>query len=146
MDANIRKGTVADLEAVCAVDAVAADDAARRERIARALRDSQISVLVVDGRIAGYGLLSRSFFGHPFIELVIIEHALRGGGLGPRLVEHLSDLAGPGKLFTSTNASNTHMQHVLTKLGFEQSGVIYNLDPGDPELVYFKAVRREGAQ
>lgn len=146
MDATIRSGTVDDLEGVCTVDPVAADDAARRARIARGLRDSEISVLVADGRIAGYGLLSRTFFGYPFIELLIIEQALRGTGLGPRLIGHLSDLAGPGKLFTSTNASNTHMQHVLEKLGFEQSGVIYNLDPGDPELVYFKAARREGAR
>lgn len=30
------------------------------------------------------------------------------------------------------------MQHVLQKLGYEQSGIINNLDPGDPEIVYVK--------
>jgi hypothetical protein len=29
------------------------------------------------------------------------------------------------------------MQELLRLLGFVPSGVIHNLDPGDPELVYF---------
>ena len=41
------------------------------------------------------------------------------------------------KLFTSTNQSNTPMQALLALLGYVRSGVIDNLDPGDPELVYF---------
>jgi hypothetical protein len=32
------------------------------------------------------------------------------------------------------------MQALFAKLGYELSGVIYNLDEGDPELVYIKAV------
>ncbi len=42
------------------------------------------------------------------------------------------------KLFTSTNLSNLPMQALLAKLGYTLSGVIHNLDEGDPELVYFK--------
>jgi hypothetical protein len=30
------------------------------------------------------------------------------------------------------------MKSLLTQLGFDQSGVIHNLDPGDPEIVFFK--------
>jgi hypothetical protein len=41
-------------------------------------------------------------------------------------------------LFTSTNQSNLHMQHVLEGLRYEPSGIIRNLDLGDPELVYVK--------
>jgi len=41
-------------------------------------------------------------------------------------------------LFTSTNRSNVHMIHVLENLGFQRSGVIHNLDPDDPEIVYVK--------
>jgi hypothetical protein len=44
------------------------------------------------------------------------------------------------KLFTSTNLSNLPMQSLLAKRGYKLSGVIDNLDPGDPELVYFKFV------
>lgn len=48
------------------------------------------------------------------------------------------------KLFTSTNLSNLPMQALLTKLGYRLSGVIHNLDDGDPELVYFKLVGQAG--
>lgn len=41
------------------------------------------------------------------------------------------------RMFTSTNQSNLKMQSLLAKLGYEPSGVIHNLDEGDPELVYF---------
>ena len=42
------------------------------------------------------------------------------------------------KLFTSINLSNLGMQSLLAKSGYELSGVIHNLDEGDPELVYLK--------
>ena len=29
--------------------------------------------------------------------------------------------------------------------GFEQSGTIHNLDPNDPEIVYYKAVNARGS-
>jgi HicA toxin of bacterial toxin-antitoxin, len=36
--------------------------------------------------------------------------------------------------FSSTNRSNVPMQALFGKVGFERSGIIHNLDPGDPEL------------
>ena len=48
------------------------------------------------------------------------------------------------KLFTSTNRSNAPMQSLLAKLGYRPSGVIENLDEGDPELVYMKHVSDGG--
>ena len=44
------------------------------------------------------------------------------------------------ELFASTNQSNEPMQGLLKKLGFERSLIIYNVDPGDPELIYFKRI------
>ena len=35
------------------------------------------------------------------------------------------------------------MQALLEKAGFESSGVIHNLDVGDPELVYVKQLDRD---
>jgi hypothetical protein len=43
------------------------------------------------------------------------------------------------KVFTSTNQSNTPMQGLLGKCGFSPSGVIENLDEGDPELLFMRA-------
>jgi hypothetical protein len=36
------------------------------------------------------------------------------------------------------------MQRLLATLGFNRSGLIENLDEGDPELVYFKQLRDNG--
>ncbi len=33
------------------------------------------------------------------------------------------------------------MQALFAKVGFELSGIIYNLDLDDPELVYYKRAR-----
>ena len=41
----------------------------------------------------------------------------------------------------ATNLSNLPMQALLAKLNYQLSGVIHNLDEGDPELVFFKRVR-----
>ncbi len=49
------------------------------------------------------------------------------------------------KLFTSTNQSNQPMQQLLDALGYLPSGVIHNLDPGDPELVYMLNLRERVA-
>jgi hypothetical protein len=65
----------------------------------------------------------------------------RRNGAGAALVKHIESLCQTPKLFTSTNLSNLPMQSLLAKLGYILSGVIHNLDEGDPELVYFKRLR-----
>ncbi len=49
------------------------------------------------------------------------------------------------RLFTSTNRSNAAMQAFLPKLGYIPSGVVDNLDEGDPELIFFKYLRNRTA-
>lgn len=44
------------------------------------------------------------------------------------------------QIFTSTNESNRHMQHVLAKAGYHLAGRIEELDPGDPEIIYVKTL------
>ena len=53
-------------------------------------------------------------------------------------MKFLETRSATSKLFTSTNLSNKPMQLLLAKLGYTLSGYIENLDPDDPELVYFK--------
>jgi hypothetical protein len=57
------------------------------------------------------------------------------------LIEHTEARCRTPKLFTSTNLSNLRMQTLLTRLGYQLSGVIHNLDEGAPELVYYRALR-----
>lgn len=42
------------------------------------------------------------------------------------------------KVFSSTNQSNADMHKVFLSNGFIESGIVENLDDGDPEVIYFK--------
>lgn len=106
--------------------------------IQAAIRADHAWKVIVGGRIVGYGIVSHNFFGRSFLEMIYIQADQRSKGFGPALIRFLEGKSQSKDLFTSTNESNTHMQHVLSKLGYVSSGAIYNLDPGDPELVYVK--------
>src|SRR3990172_5792197 len=73
--------------------------------------------------------------------MVYVDREFRRRGIGSALVRHMEQSCKTAKLFTSTNRSNKPMQALLDKLGYQPSGVIENLDEGDPELVYVKRVR-----
>src|SRR5262249_33672873 len=78
------------------------------------------------------------FFGHPFLELLVVRESSRRRGVGRALVRAVEARFAGAKLFTSTNQSNAPMQRLLASLGYTPSGVIHNLDPGDPELVFVR--------
>ena len=102
------------------------------------MKNGSAWVVEMSDGIIGYGVISHRFFGRSFIDLIYIAEPLRSSGYGSELIAFLEGQSRSDDLFTSTNESNVHMQHVLEKLGYERSGVIHNLDPGDPEIVYLK--------
>ena len=140
MATTIRQGAMEDLNALIALDDIARSNADRRKQIEDGLTDSEISVALVDGTPRAYLLLNYRFFGHAFIELLYVASDSRRTGLGSHLIEHAQRHALGSKLFTSTNRSNEPMRALLQRLDFQESGVIHNLDPGDPELVFFKSL------
>jgi GNAT superfamily N-acetyltransferase len=93
------------------------------------------------GEPAGYAIVSRRFYSRPFIELLAVAPDFRRAGVGGALLEACSAAFRDEILFTSTNQSNRPMQALLAKTGFAPSGVIENLDPGDPEQVYVRLIR-----
>ncbi len=90
----------------------------------------------------GYAVLNYHFFGNAFIDLLYVASEHRRRGYGEALMRHIECIVQGDKLFTSTNLSNLRMQSLLSKLRYVLSGVIHNLDEGDPELVYFKRLRQ----
>jgi GNAT superfamily N-acetyltransferase len=129
------------VDAICGVDSRATDRSGRRAEIERAVAARECFVADGDGAIAGYMILNRSFFGFPFVALLIVAEQSRRGGVGTALMRHAESIATGGKLFTSTNESNVPMQRLCDSLGFVPSGRTENLDDGDPELVYFKRIK-----
>ena len=88
----------------------------------------------------GYAVLEYTFFEQGFISMLYVRADHRRSGVGTALLSHLESVCRTRKLFTSTNLSNLPMQALLARLGYRLSGVIHDLDEGDPELVYIKVV------
>lgn len=134
----IRQAIANDISTLSDLDQTARGSSDKRDFIRDAVKDGRAWVVEISDGIIGYGIISHGFFGRSFIDLVYIAESLRSSGYGSELIAFLEGQSQSTDLFTSTNESNSHMQHVLEKLGYERSGVIHNLDPGDPEIVYVK--------
>ena len=136
---SIRPATAADLDALVAIDHVAAHSGDRREAIVEWVGLGQCHLAERDGAVAGYVALTRSFFRSPFIEMLIVGAAFRRTGIGRTLIEHCVAITpADQKLWTSTNESNAPMRALLPQLGFEQTGLFEGLDDGDPELIFLR--------
>ena len=136
---SIRPANALDIEALSAIDGLAQAGSPRRDFITRSVANGRCSVLVTaNGQAAGYGVLDYAFYENGFVSMIYVDAALRRQGAGLLLLRHLESLCQTAKLFTSTNLSNLPMQALLAKAGYRLSGVIHDLDEGDPELVYVK--------
>jgi GNAT superfamily N-acetyltransferase len=133
---ELRLAKPADLEALAAFDERARASDERRGLLAASIRARHCVVAERDGELLGYAISDRSFFGRPFVALVHVRDAARRQRVGTALLRELEARCDGPQLFTSTNQSNVPMQRLLASLGWEPSGVVLNLDPGDPELIY----------
>jgi N-acetylglutamate synthase-like GNAT family acetyltransferase len=108
----------------------------RTEFIRRAVDSGEAHLLEEEGKVIAVGVLEYTFFEHGFISLVFVDPEERRTGVGEMLLRYLISICRTPKVFSSTNRSNVPMQALFGKVGFERSGIIHNLDPGDPELIY----------
>lgn len=138
---SIRPAVENDLEALCSFDLIARRENERREFIRREVVSGNCFVAVTDEKVIGYGVLNYTFYYVGCIDMLYIHSDYRRSGAGAALLQHLESLCQTPKLFTSTNLSNLPMQSLLAKQDYVLSGVIHNLDEGDPEIVYFKRLR-----
>ena len=142
MNIKIRDATSTDVMGMYAVDHLAVDEGNRRQHIREWVSAGQAIVAVVDDEVVGYAALHYTFFGCGFIAMVMVDQESRRKGVATALIARLEKTCRTDKLFTSTNASNERMQKLLKRLSYEASGIVYNLDQGDPELIFFKNLKR----
>jgi ribosomal protein S18 acetylase RimI-like enzyme len=135
---SIRPAVENDIEALCSLDLVARQEKGRREFIRREVTSGNCFVAVTNETVIGYGVLNYTFYHNGCIDMLYVHSEHRRRGAGEALLRHMESLCRTPKLFTSTNLSNLRMQSLLAKLEYELSGVIHNLDEGDPEVVYLK--------
>lgn len=138
----VRSARENDLAAIIVCDPRARESAERRDWLKEALRKATFLVAEENGKIAGLLVLEHGFFGHAFVALVVVHPEARRRGIALLLLEAAEARCRTGKFFTSTNVSNAAARELFQRAGFLPSGRIENLDEGDPELIYFKALSR----
>jgi ribosomal protein S18 acetylase RimI-like enzyme len=143
---QIREADCADRNEIVSLDQVARVEPERIRFIERVLSSRSCLVTTDRGQVTGYGVLEYTFYGQGFISMLCVSAAFRRHGMGRALIQALEARCTTPKIFTSTNQSNRPMQGLLATLGYCPSGVILNLDPGDPELVYVRVLREGAAQ
>ena len=142
----IRAAEANDADAILAFDLIAQGDETRQDFIHEAIERGCCTIVEVEAQPAAYIIVERKFFGWPFIDLVYVRTDYRKHGFATALMQHIEDTCNTEKLFTSTNLSNLPMQRLLEKLDYTISGVVHNLDEGDPEVFYFKRPVKSGGK
>jgi GNAT superfamily N-acetyltransferase len=131
---SVRLAAPADLDAVVALDPGHADWLARalageHDRVAR--------VALLDGEVVGFAVVG-AFFGHRFLELIRTAEPHLRQGVASALMAEIEAAFEGDRLFVSTNESNSAMRTLLAARDYKVSGIVENLDPGDPELFFVK--------
>lgn len=114
----------------------------REDKITKAILDDECFIILAGKEEVGFVIFDYRFFDQGWIELIIIDEKYRGKGIGEKTFDLICEQCKSDKVFTSTNSSNTQMQRALTKADFAFAGELNGLDDGDPELFYYKKVKR----
>ena len=138
---SIRPANESDVEVLCSLDLIAHRDNQRREFIRHSVASGTCYVAVAEQTVIGYGVLNYTFFNNGNIDMLYVHSDHRRRGAATALLQHMESHCETPKLFITTNLSNLPMQSLLTRFEYVLSGIIQNLDEGDPELVYFKRLR-----
>ena len=138
---RIRKAVKHDAESIINFDHVAKSDPSRREFINQSIDSDLCYVFEWENKVVAYGVLEYSFYSNGFIAMLYVHPEFRRRGFGIELIKHIEKMCLTEKLFTSTNQSNKPMQALLSRMEYQPSGVVENLDEDDPELVYFKRLK-----
>ena len=139
---EFKKANTSDLEALLQIDTIVPSDPTRSEYITTAVASNDIWVCLRDHKIVGYAVLNHSLFNRPTVDMLMIAVEHRKSGIGTEFMKHLEKLNDRDELWTSTNLSNSPMQRLLACLDYKLTGYVDNLDPGDPELIFYKKLRK----
>ncbi len=134
----IERASKSDFEHICVLDETILGSGRRRPEFARAFAEGRVAVARIDGVVRGYVVTDRSFFDNDYVRLLLVHPEYRRRGVATALLRAAELDCETEKLFTSTNQSNLAMQALCDRLGYQRSGIVENLDEGDPELIYVK--------
>ncbi|MDA3799072.1 MAG: GNAT family N-acetyltransferase [Kiritimatiellae bacterium] len=137
MEIDIRKSLVEDMDQIGLIERIGQEESSRTRYIQESFEKDNVWVIVVEDKVVGYFVFDYNFFfNRKYLSLLYIAESYRDRGIGRYVMNWILEQS-DGSLFVSTNLSNARMIHLLRSCGFEDSGVIYNLDKNDPEVVFY---------
>ncbi|MEI2467962.1 GNAT family N-acetyltransferase [Niallia taxi] len=136
---SLEMAQLINLDDIVKIDELVIGNKSRCESIRKAIKEERCIVANDKNLIVGYLIFDTNFFGCSFISLIIVSQTERRKGYATSLIEYFINISPTKKIFSSTNKSNQTMQEVFKASGFLQSGLIENLDEGDPEVIYHKS-------
>lgn len=135
----VEKALFNNLEEIVSIDNSIIGNESRRSYIKKAIKKERCLIVKRDGSIVGFLIYDTNFFDCSFISLIMVSPTERRRGYATMLMEYFEKVSPTSKIFSSTNQSNKQMHKVFDSNGFIRSGVVENLDDGDPEIIYFKS-------
>ena len=134
---SIRLAVKTDIDEIFSLTHIAQQNNSRQKFIQQSVAIKNCYIASYE-QIVGYAVFEYSFYEMGFVSMLYVHSDWQRHGVGTELLKHIESICQTDRLFTSTNLSNVPMQTLLARLGYKLSGVIHDLDEGDPELVYVK--------
>lgn len=134
---NVTKAYIDDLDSIVHLDIDVLGDDSRRDYIKHTIYEGRCIIVKEDNSISGFLTYDTNFFGCTFLSLIIVSPAKRRQGYASSLISYMLTHSPTQKIFSSTNESNESMQTVFNANGFVRSGIVENLDEGDPEIIFY---------
>ena len=144
MQIKIRKAIAKDAQSIKGIDTIIPINPSRAKMIDEWLQKDIVIVAEIDNQMVGYGVFNHEFFRQSQIDMLMISKEFRGKRIGEKIILSLEEYADTNKMFITTNLSNHPMQKLLFRTGYKPCGYIDELDPGDPELVFVKHLKKSG--
>lgn len=141
MSLVVRLAAHADGTALIALDKTARTNALRAEQLLNAVVEGHCWVAETGAALAGYAVMTESFFDEGFVSLLYVTPTHRREGIATALIGTVEAACRTPKLFISTNQSNAPMRSLLLKLHYAEVGLVDGLDEGDPEVFYMKPLQ-----
>jgi ribosomal protein S18 acetylase RimI-like enzyme len=136
---NVVEANIEDLDKIVNIDSQVIGNTSRRDYIENAIELGHCIITKNKEDIEGFLIYDTNFFECSFISLIIVSPSKRRKGYASLLMDYMMKISPTMKVFSSTNRSNISMQKVFHANGFIQSGIVENLDEGNPEIIYFKS-------
>ncbi|MGD6890581.1 GNAT family N-acetyltransferase [Bacillus mobilis] len=134
---NVTKASINDLDEILHIDIDVIGNDSRQDYIKHTIAEGRCIIVKEENSISGFLTYDANFFGCTFLSLIIVAPTKRRRGHASSLISYMLSHSPTQKIFSSTNESNESMQRVFNANGFIRSGIIENLDEGDPEIIFY---------